>query len=91
MRRGAPSAIRPTQPDFYATAYGPGPAAVHRDGPVDLRRPGRTSVVIIPERLDNGALSPCAYIRLLQPLDHPACSSAVAGVDSNAAQRMICS
>jgi glycosyltransferase involved in cell wall biosynthesis len=26
----------------------------------------------MPERFDNGALTPCAYIRLLQPLDHPA-------------------
>lgn len=37
-----------------------------------LRRNGRISVVVIPERFENGALSPCAYIRLLQPLDHPA-------------------
>ena len=39
---------------------------------VDLRRPGRTSIVVVPERLDNDQFSPCAYIRLLQPLDHPA-------------------
>ena len=26
----------------------------------------------IPERFPSGALTPCAYIRLLQPLDHPA-------------------
>ena len=35
-------------------------------------RDGRISVVVIPERFDSGALTPCAYIRLLQPLDHPA-------------------
>src|SRR5207248_2682398 len=34
--------------------------------------PGRRSIVLIPERLDTGCLSPCAYIRLLSPLDHPA-------------------
>ena len=39
---------------------------------VDLRREGRISVVVIPERFDIGALTPCAYVRLLQPLDHPA-------------------
>jgi GT2 family glycosyltransferase/glycosyltransferase involved in cell wall biosynthesis len=41
-------------------------------GLVDLRRPGRTSIVVVPERLGNDQFSPCAYIRLLQPLDHPA-------------------
>jgi len=39
---------------------------------IDLRRSGRVSVVVVPERLGGGALSPCAYIRLLLPLDHPA-------------------
>jgi GT2 family glycosyltransferase/glycosyltransferase involved in cell wall biosynthesis len=39
---------------------------------LDLRRPGRLSIAVIPERSAGGALSPCAYIRLLQPLDHPA-------------------
>jgi glycosyltransferase involved in cell wall biosynthesis len=29
-------------------------------------------VVVIPERFTGGALTPCSYIRLLQPLDHPA-------------------
>jgi GT2 family glycosyltransferase/glycosyltransferase involved in cell wall biosynthesis len=47
-------------------------------GPIDVRRPDRTTVVVVPERLDNGALSPCAFIRLLLPLDHPA---AGAGID----------
>ena len=28
--------------------------------------------MVIPERFSSGALTPCAYIRLLQPLDHPA-------------------
>jgi len=49
-----------------------GPGGGHGRGLVDLRRKGRTSVVVVPEQLDNGEFSPCAYIRLLQPLDHPA-------------------
>lgn len=65
---------RPVVADFYAGPYlAPlaTPALVRR-GPHDLRRPGRTSVVLIPELSDNGAPSPCAYIRLALPLDHPA-------------------
>lgn len=67
--------MRPDTPDFYATDYlpRPGAPAVHSrtDGLTDLRREGRISVVVIPERIGEGLLSPCAYIRLLQPLDHP--------------------
>jgi glycosyltransferase involved in cell wall biosynthesis len=36
------------------------------------RRARRPRVVILPERSGNGLLTPSAYIRLLQPLDHPA-------------------
>ena len=57
--------------DFYAKDY----LAVQQTTgsllPRPMRRAGRTSMVVVPERLDNGVLSPCAYIRLLQPLDHP--------------------
>jgi hypothetical protein len=38
---------------------------------VELRRDGATSVVVIPETFDDGSFTPCAYIRLLLPLDHP--------------------
>lgn len=67
---------RPDGADFYDAAYlapamAPS-AAPRKDGLTDLRREGRTSVVVIPERIGDGLLSPCAYIRLLQPLDHPA-------------------
>jgi glycosyltransferase involved in cell wall biosynthesis len=66
-----PDPPRPAVADFYAERYLT-PRTVRRAGGlVDLRREGRTSIVVIPERLENGALSPCAYIRLLQPLDHP--------------------
>jgi GT2 family glycosyltransferase/glycosyltransferase involved in cell wall biosynthesis len=37
----------------------------------DLRAPGKRAVVLVPERLDIGVLSPCAYIRMLLPLTHP--------------------
>ena len=62
--------------DFYATDYlrarrGGGGQGRAAGGLVDLRRKGRTSIVVVPEQLDNGEFSPCAYIRLLQPLDHP--------------------
>jgi glycosyltransferase involved in cell wall biosynthesis len=48
--------------------------ALRRDGLVDLRRDGRVSVVVVPERFANSTPSPCGYIRLLQPLDWLACS-----------------
>jgi GT2 family glycosyltransferase/glycosyltransferase involved in cell wall biosynthesis len=65
--RKAPSVPREAVPDFYATDYLVGatrrvPAAVRRSKPL---------VVVVPERNDIGRLSPCAYIRLLHPLDHP--------------------
>jgi GT2 family glycosyltransferase/glycosyltransferase involved in cell wall biosynthesis len=61
--------------DFYASDYAaPLRAPAVRNRVIDLRRPGRVSVAVIPERFDNGSLTPCAYIRLLQPLDHPAVS-----------------
>ena len=68
------SGQRPEVADFQAGPYlAPlaAPAIVHR-GPHDLRRAGRTSVILIPELADNGSPSPCAYIRLCLPLDHPA-------------------
>ena len=43
----------------------------------DLRRAGRISVVVVPERFANGIATPCGYIRLLQPLDHLAASFAI--------------
>ena len=69
-----PPTGKPRKPvaDFYRDQY-VRPSAVRDDGAlVDLRRDGRVSVVVIPERFSGGALTPCAYIRLLQPLDHPA-------------------
>lgn len=76
LPRGRPRAV---VPDFYRQDYLAGAARrPGRDGLIDLRRPDRQTLVVIPERLDNGALSPCAFIRLLLPLDHP---DAGAGID----------
>jgi hypothetical protein len=57
--------------DYYREHYLHPPAVRVPDRPVDLRRRDRISVVVIPERFPGGALTPCSYIRLLQPLDHP--------------------
>jgi glycosyltransferase involved in cell wall biosynthesis len=71
------SAPRPGIPDFHRMDYlsfaaegaAPSPAAQRKK--TDLRGSGRIGVVIIPERLEGDILSPCAYIRLLLPLNHP--------------------
>ncbi len=75
---------RPSVADFYTEPYLAAPA-VHRRGLVDLRRKGRTSVLVIPERFDNGAFTPCAYIRMLLPLDHAAGDGALDIVVADAA------
>ena len=76
LARGRPTEIpiaRPAIADFYATQYlSPSPRLSRgKGGLIDLRRDGRLSVVVVPERLSDGGFSPCAHIRLLQPLDHP--------------------
>ena len=53
------------------------PAAHRPSGLMDLRRPGRVSVVVLPERFGNGTPTPCGSIRLLQPLDHLAAAGAI--------------
>ncbi|HTB47184.1 MAG TPA: glycosyltransferase [Acetobacteraceae bacterium] len=95
---GAAPALRPAVPDFYARPY-LAPALAPRLRPVtggsmdagrlvDLRRPGRTSIVVVPELLDNDQFSPCAYIRLLQPLDHPAIGAGFDIVLADAAEAL---
>jgi GT2 family glycosyltransferase/glycosyltransferase involved in cell wall biosynthesis len=66
--RRAPVVPRQAVPDFYATDYLTGAAM---RAPAVVRR-AKPLVVAVPERFDNGRPSPCAYIRLLHPLDHPA-------------------
>ncbi len=63
------SPIRPAVPDFFATDYlakaSQRPRAVRR-------RPPRPRIAVVPDRFDNGSPTPCGYIRLVQPLHHPA-------------------
>ncbi len=76
LRRPAPRkpGTPVASPDFYAEAYlRPALAApAVRRSMIDLRRPGRTAIVVVPERYDGGPPTPCASIRLLLPFDHPA-------------------
>lgn len=72
LARPVRTAARSAVADFYAADYvAPLRAPAVRGRVLDLRRPGRLSIAVIPERSSDGALSPCAYIRLAQPLDHP--------------------
>lgn len=68
-----PVPARTTVSAFYPSAYLQPALAAPAVTPriIDLRQPGRTAIVVVPERFDTGALSPCAYIRLLLPFDHP--------------------
>jgi glycosyltransferase involved in cell wall biosynthesis len=63
--------------------------ALIKPGLIDARRAGTTSVVVIPETFDDGSFTPCAYIRLLLPLDHPNTGNGIATTmaDSFAATR----
>ncbi len=72
QRKVVVAPLRETIADFYADQYLQPTAPRAPVGLIDLRRSGRLSVVVIPECYDNGTPTPCAYIRLLQPLDHPA-------------------
>jgi GT2 family glycosyltransferase/glycosyltransferase involved in cell wall biosynthesis len=57
-------------PDQYLRPLS-APAVRGGTGIRDLRALGRLAVVLVPERLDIGVLSPCAFIRMLLPLSHP--------------------
>jgi glycosyltransferase involved in cell wall biosynthesis len=63
-----PPVPRPkTISNFYADRYlSPATSKL----PLTCARKPR--IAIVPERYDTGGLTPCANIRLLQPLDHPA-------------------
>ena len=71
-KKRAGTAMRSAVADYYDEDYLRVPAVRHANTLIDLRRNGRISIVVIPERFDNGTPTPCGYIRLLQPLDHPA-------------------
>jgi glycosyltransferase involved in cell wall biosynthesis/GT2 family glycosyltransferase len=86
--RKVPAIPRRPVPDFYGEHYVGSPIARGPNAPVDLRRDDRISVVVIAERFFDGMLSPCAYIRLLQPLDHPAIGGDFAIVLADAEQAL---
>ena len=72
-----PASLPAARPGFLDGAYQaplafPVARAPKSRGLTDLRVPGRHAVILVPERLDIGVLSPCAYIRMLLPLTHPA-------------------
>ncbi|HEY0183298.1 MAG TPA: glycosyltransferase [Rhodopila sp.] len=73
LRNNATVGVVPARPavtDFYAHHYlNPSSQA----GSARTRRSrDRPRIAVVPERFSNGAATPCAYIRLLQPLHHPA-------------------
>jgi glycosyltransferase involved in cell wall biosynthesis len=62
-----PAPPRTAVEDFYALHYlRPDPPTRHRV------RPSRPRIAVMPERFDIGFPTPCGYIRLVQPLHHPA-------------------
>ena len=74
---GSPRSREIAAGDSYRESY----IDCHRASPksaglLELRRPGRMVALVIPER-GAGHWSPCAYIRLLQPLTHPSIATRV--------------
>jgi GT2 family glycosyltransferase/glycosyltransferase involved in cell wall biosynthesis len=70
MMRGCDISIRPAVDDFYAMNY-----LCPRAHPRPFRtreRQLKPRIVVVPECFDIGSPTPCGYIRLLQPLNHPA-------------------
>jgi len=70
---GPAAAPRRTEPEqFYPDRYlepVAGRRVRHTEEPTSLRRPGITSVLVVPDRYDDGTISPCGSIRLVQPFD----------------------
>jgi GT2 family glycosyltransferase/glycosyltransferase involved in cell wall biosynthesis len=66
----SPRAANPIS--FYPDAY-LAPLETRRTPPkarpVSLRRPGLTSVLVLPDRYPEGGITPCGHIRLVQPFD----------------------
>ncbi len=61
-----PPAPRAATADFYAERY------LHPLAFPAIARPRtRPLIVVVPERFDIGAPTPCGFIRLIQPLSHP--------------------
>ncbi|MDE2514686.1 MAG: glycosyltransferase [Rhodospirillales bacterium] len=62
----APAALSRATSSRAAVPVKPALRAAH----LDLRRRGRIAAVIVPERYDDGAPTPCGHIRLLLPMEH---------------------
>ena len=60
---------RAALPDFYTERY-----LLPTHGKRSPKVAGKPRVAVVAERYDTGGLTPCGYIRLLLPLDHPAVS-----------------
>jgi GT2 family glycosyltransferase/glycosyltransferase involved in cell wall biosynthesis len=71
--RDVEAPTRPAVMDFFATDY---LAKAAQSPRASRRRPRRPRIAVVPDRFDNGAPTPCGYIRLLQPLHHPAIAGA---------------
>jgi glycosyltransferase involved in cell wall biosynthesis len=68
-----PPAPREAQADFYATEYLRPADPAQPMYPMRISTAARRPVIaVVPERYDTGQPTPCAFIRLLQPLSHPA-------------------
>lgn len=67
------------------------PAVTRRAPAITGRSGGQPrTVIVIPETFDDGAFTPCAHIRLLRPLDHPATGGGVRMVLADAASALTC-
>ncbi len=77
-----PQVQRPPRADFYPEDY------LHPVGSFLRASSSRTRVAVIPERFPNGWMTPCAYIRLLQPLDHMAAAAGLELVVTTAEEAM---
>jgi GT2 family glycosyltransferase/glycosyltransferase involved in cell wall biosynthesis len=65
-----PRAAKPIS--YYPGAYLAPLASRNRQRPAgltSLRRKGLTSVLVLPDRYENGTITPCGFIRLVQPFD----------------------
>jgi GT2 family glycosyltransferase/glycosyltransferase involved in cell wall biosynthesis len=74
----APASPRKIHGAFYPVTYlKPHPNARPKTASnlLDLRSPNHLTVLILPDRLQDGRVSPCGYIRLVQPLTHIAASN----------------
>ena len=70
--RLARAPARSATDDFYAAEYLRPVVALSSPLPVRMRgTSSRPTIAVMPERYDIGSPTPCAYIRLLQPLNHP--------------------